>query len=70
MQNAPSLTAKTVALSRAAHQLMEGGIIFPDPLEPKSKRRNRNLQTNSRACSGNRRALGQTMRDGRPQSMR
>jgi hypothetical protein len=32
MQNAPSLTAKNVALLRAAHQLMEGGTIFPDPL--------------------------------------
>jgi hypothetical protein len=32
MQNAPSLTAKTVALLRAAHQLMEGGTIYPDPL--------------------------------------
>jgi len=32
MQNSPSLTAKTVALLRAAHQLMEGGTIFPDPL--------------------------------------
>jgi methyltransferase (TIGR00027 family) len=32
MQNAPSLTAKTVALLRAAQQLMEGGAIFPDPL--------------------------------------
>ena len=32
MQNAPSLTAKTAALLRAAHQLMEGGTIYPDPL--------------------------------------
>jgi O-methyltransferase involved in polyketide biosynthesis len=32
MQNAPSLTAKTVALLRAAHQLMDGGTIYPDPL--------------------------------------
>jgi methyltransferase (TIGR00027 family) len=32
MQNTPSLTAKTVALLRAAHQLMEGGTIYPDPL--------------------------------------
>ena len=32
MQNSPSLTAKTVALLRAAHQLMEGGAIFADPL--------------------------------------
>jgi len=32
MQDSPSLTAKNVALLRAAHQLMEGGAIFPDPL--------------------------------------
>jgi methyltransferase (TIGR00027 family) len=32
MQNAPSLTAKTAALLRAAHQLIEGGTIYPDPL--------------------------------------
>jgi hypothetical protein len=32
MPNAPNLTAKPVALLRAAHQLMEGGTIFPDPL--------------------------------------
>jgi len=32
MQNAPSLTAKTAALLRAAHQLMEGGTIYPDSL--------------------------------------
>jgi methyltransferase (TIGR00027 family) len=32
MHNAPSLTARTVALLRAAHQLIEGGAIFPDPL--------------------------------------
>lgn len=32
MRNAPSLTAKTAALLRAAHQVMEGGAIYPDPL--------------------------------------
>jgi methyltransferase (TIGR00027 family) len=32
MQSSPSLTAKNVALLRAAHQLMEDGAIFPDPL--------------------------------------
>ena len=32
MQNLPSQTAKTAALLRAAHQLLEGGSIFPDPL--------------------------------------
>ena len=32
MQNAASLTAKTVAFLRAAHQLIEGGAIFQDPL--------------------------------------
>jgi methyltransferase (TIGR00027 family) len=32
MQNAPSLTAKNVAFLRAAHQLIEGGAIFQDPL--------------------------------------
>lgn len=28
----PSLTAKVAALLRAAHQLLEGGAIFADPL--------------------------------------
>jgi methyltransferase (TIGR00027 family) len=32
MHDTPSLTAKTVALLRAAHQLAEGGAIFADPL--------------------------------------
>jgi methyltransferase (TIGR00027 family) len=32
MQNTPSLTAKVAALLRAAHQLLEGGAIFADPL--------------------------------------
>ena len=32
MQNTPSLTAKGAALHRAAHQLLEGGAIFNDPL--------------------------------------
>jgi len=32
MQNAPSLTARVAALPRAAHQLLEGGAIFADPL--------------------------------------
>ena len=32
MHGTPSLTAKTVALLRAAHQLAEGGAIFADPL--------------------------------------
>jgi methyltransferase (TIGR00027 family) len=31
LQRLPSLTAKGVALLRAAHQLLEGGSIFPDP---------------------------------------
>jgi hypothetical protein len=30
--DSPSCTAKIVTLLRAAHQLMEGGSIFPDPL--------------------------------------
>lgn len=32
MENTPSLTARNVALLRAAHQLLEGGAIFADPL--------------------------------------
>ena len=32
MHNTPSLTAKVAALLRAAHQLLEGGAIFSDPL--------------------------------------
>ena len=32
MQNTPSLTARVAALLRAAHQLLEGGAIFADPL--------------------------------------
>ena len=32
MQNTPSLTARVAALLRAAHQLLEGGAIFSDPL--------------------------------------
>jgi methyltransferase (TIGR00027 family) len=32
MENTPSLTAKGAALHRAAHQLLEGGEIFTDPL--------------------------------------
>ena len=32
MQNTPSLTARVAAILRAAHQLLEGGAIFSDPL--------------------------------------
>lgn len=32
MQGGPSLTARNVAMLRAAHQLLEGGVIFRDPL--------------------------------------
>jgi methyltransferase (TIGR00027 family) len=32
MQGLPSVTARTAALLRAAHQLLEGGSIFPDPV--------------------------------------